>query len=600
MANLLMVIDPDAERRSRFLSEVEPLLAPLEGLVSGACSSGDFCAVWAAGPQAPISQVADDEGAAVIWGEAFHGHGPGPQDAVTLRGLWSDPDQRSSAFFDGFYAATVYQSTGELAVGADLLGLYPVYYYCAGDVLLVGSSPELFRYHPGFRQEFNPAGLVGILLTGGLFEGQTLYRDVQRLSPGYLLSWRPGTSPAEIQQYTVPFSSRYFSLPQAAMVDPLHHALDQAFARQVPKGERVALMLSGGMDSRLLAGYLHERGHEVAALTCGLPTDEETKCAQAVAKALGFEHHLMEFLPDDYPHYADLTARWEHLAGGFSFPWDWGLPEHLRELAPRSVTGHALDISIGGAWIRYAYSPSSMALSFERYFDQAYVLGFRPPILKRLLRREIFGDLVDETMARIREVYEGYGEHEFQRILCFDLYHQARFHVGREAWKISFGSWPVFPGVDHSVLEAGAGMPAAALAKRQTQLLLLCERFPHLAHLPAKSDGVDSRAPQPRLRQQVAWHIEGRLLPPLRRLQSSLGVRPMARDRIGRVLNFNGEGWQAIRRQAEPHRDRVSHLLDREVLDELLPPPGDAVGTSQEWQPLKLLLGFLIFSGEHL
>ena len=64
------------------------------------------------------------------------------------------------------------------------------------------------------------------------------------------------------------------------------------------------------------------------------------------------------------PPYADLATRWEHLAEGFSFPWAWALPEYLRELAPRTVTGHLLDYSIGGAFIRWGYSPSSMTVSF--------------------------------------------------------------------------------------------------------------------------------------------------------------------------------------------------------------------------------------------
>jgi asparagine synthase (glutamine-hydrolysing) len=600
VANFVIVVDPDAERRTRFLNQVESLLPLLEGLVTGACSGGDFGAVWAAGPRAPISQAADDEGAAVIWGEAFNGHGSERQDAATLRGLWSDPDRRSSAFFDGFYAAVVYEPTRGLAVGADLLGLYPVYYYCSGDVALVGSSPELFRYHPSFRQEFNPAGLVGILLTGGLFEGQTLFRDVHRLSPGHLLSWRPGTPPAEIQQYTMPFSDRYFSFPLAAMVDPLHRALDQAFARQVPRDERVTLLLSGGMDSRMLAGYLSERGHEAVALTCGSPTDLETKAARAVAKTLGFEHHVMEFPLDQYPYYADLTVLWEHLAAGFSFPWGWGLPSCLRDLAPYTVSGHVLDYSIGGAFIPRAYSPSSMTMSFEPYFAFAYVFGLRPQTLNRLLRREVFGDLVDETMARIQQVYESYGELESQRIMGFDLYHRGRFHVGQEAWKISFGAWPVLPGLDRSVLETAAGMPGAALAKRPAQALLLCQRFPELAQLPMDTCYDESRALQPRLRHRVAWHIEDRLAPHVRRLQRLLGVRPAVDDRVHRVTDFHGLGWQAIRRHAEPHRDRVSQLLDREVLDELLPPPEGTVDSWRDSLPLKLIVGLLLFSKEHL
>jgi asparagine synthase (glutamine-hydrolysing) len=600
MANFLIVVDPDVERRSRFVDAVEPMIPPLEGLLAGKCSSGDFCAVWAAEPRAPIIQVADDQGAAVIWGEAITDPGPERQDAATLRKLWSDPALRASAFYDGFYAAAVYEPTSGLTVGADLLGLYPVYYYCADSVMLAGSSPELFQYHPSFRQEFNPAGLVGILLTGGLVEGQTLFRDVLRLSPGHLLLWHPDMCPEEIEQYSIPLSNRYYSFPLAAMVDPLDHAIEQAFSRQVPRGERYTLMLSGGMDSRMVAGYLSEMDHDFVALTFGLPTDLETKCAQRVASTLSLEHRVVEFPLERYPHYSDLTARWDHLATGFSFPWGWGLSSHLRELAPSTISGHLLDIPFGGASIGSAYSPSSMTMSFEPYFAYSYVLGFRPEILKKLLRHEVFQDLVDETMERIRQEYRSYGELESQRIMCFDLYHEGRFHIGGMAWKTSFGAWPTLPAVDRSVLEAAAGMPAAAFGQREVQTRLFCQRFPRLAQLPLEGVNRPKRAPQPRFRQQVAWHLEDRLAPYLHRLQDLTGFHSTERNRVHRIGDFNGSGWQAVRRHAEPYRERVSHLFRRDVLDELLPPPGENVHSWQDYLPLKLLVGLMLFSKENL
>ena len=71
MANFIIVIDPDPQRRSHFIQTIQPLLPPVEDLITNSCTSDNFHAIWAAIPHAPISYVADEEGAAVILGDAI-------------------------------------------------------------------------------------------------------------------------------------------------------------------------------------------------------------------------------------------------------------------------------------------------------------------------------------------------------------------------------------------------------------------------------------------------------------------------------------------------------------------------------------------------
>lgn len=177
MANFVIIVDPDARRRARFIEVITPLLAPVDGLNTSSCANGDFHAVWAAHESAPISHIADGEGAAVIWGQAIPGKGFGRIDARQLRKLWRDPAEHMPEAMDGYHAGVVYRP-GNLVVGADFIGMFPIQYFVAGDVLLVGSSPELFRKHPLFRTELDTEGLVGILLLMHSVGGKTMLRGV--------------------------------------------------------------------------------------------------------------------------------------------------------------------------------------------------------------------------------------------------------------------------------------------------------------------------------------------------------------------------------------------------------------------------------------
>jgi asparagine synthase (glutamine-hydrolysing) len=586
MANFVVVIDSDIERRSRFIKTIEPLLPLVEGLITTKCSIGDFCAIWASQERAPISHKADNQSAAVIWGDAINGASE-RIDATQLRHLWGNLTDHMPDALDGFHAAVVYHPDEGLIVGADLLGLFPIYYYAAGDVVLVGSSPELFRYHPTFRMEFNPAGLVGILLLMNMFDGQTLLRDVRRLAAGHLLRWRSGALPKEVQQYELPVSARYFDLPFSAHVDLLDQALDEAITRHVPSSQRYSLLLSGGLDSRMLGGFLKRSGIDVEALTWGVPTDFDLRCATAVARTLGFRHHT-----------AELCVKWEHVANGLSSPAYWSDHLHVRELAPSIVTGYVMDPIVGGGHIMWAYSSSDRSLSFETFFARANCFGIQPNILKKLLRREVFGDLVQETVARIKTVYESYSELESQRPWCFDLHHRQRFYVGIVPWMLSFGAWPVQPVVDRQVLATAGGMPAAALAGRRAQVELLCRQFPQLASLPLDRSSFNTRPLRPRLRYLLWEFLQG----PLRRLQEQTNLKDhprLERRYYHRTTGFNGPGWMAIRRQADPYRERVLDYVNKDVLDELLPAP-DVPWPEEAGFGLKSLLGFMIWSKDHL
>src|SRR5258705_3306966 len=117
MANFIAIVDPDTERRSRFLSRAAPLLPPFPGLVAGSCSAPPFAAIWAAHAQAPISALSEG-GAAIVFGSALRGESGTEVGAPELHELWRDGGSVPEPF-DGYYAAITYDPTAGLLAGTD-------------------------------------------------------------------------------------------------------------------------------------------------------------------------------------------------------------------------------------------------------------------------------------------------------------------------------------------------------------------------------------------------------------------------------------------------------------------------------------------------
>lgn len=606
MANFILVVDRNPDRRSQFIKTIKPRLSLVGGLKVDSCSTEDMTAIWAASPHAPISYMTNEGEAAIVWGEAIARDSSERIDASTLRNLWKNSPDRVLSPFDGFHAFAIYHPHLGLSVGADILGLFPIYYYTYGDVALVGSSPELFRHHPVFQQVFNPAGLVGILLTNGLFDGQTLWQGVRRLGAGQMLVRQPGNEPKEVKQYQISdieCGETYSNLPFDEQIDMLAQSIDRTLARHAPAGTRYSLFLSGGLDSRMLGGFLSSQGADMVALTIGKRRDIEMECAVAVARTLGIEQHTTEIPFEQYPLYADLVVNWEHLANGCDgiVGLGWGACSHLGNLAPRVISGYSLDRLIGGTFSNYF---SAENLSFETFFSKLVNRnGFPPEVLERLLKRNVFGDLVRETLLSIQAVYESYSEEEFLRSRWFELYHRIRFLIGSIfGWQLCFGAWPVVLLLDWQFLKTIAAMPVETLAKRQAQNRLICTRFKELAQLPLDRNDFNTEplAIGTRRGQRVIRNLY-RMQGKWRELQQKLGYD---RRHYYQMFDLNNPGWRSIRQQAQANRQQVEHLFHQTVLNELLPLPDTKVqykvDAINEPSSIKALLGFLLWSKDHL
>jgi asparagine synthase (glutamine-hydrolysing) len=607
VANFVVTLDPDPARRLQFVDTITPRLSLVEGLLQSSCATGDFCAAWAIEPRAPVSCRSDRSGAAVLWGEAIAQPRGERISAEQLRGVWDPARVGAPAVFDGFHAAIVYESRSGFVLGTDPLGLFPVYYWSDGEVTLAGSSPELFRYHPRFQARFDPAGLVGILLTNSLVDGRTLWQDVHRLGAGHVLLWRPGNRPREVPGYAIPVSCGDFDLPLSGHARLLANALDESLAQHVPQGSRIGLLLSGGLDSRVLAGLLHRRGVSPVALTFGRRGDLEMDCAAGVARALGFEHSAFSDQDHELLDGANLLAdgaerkaTWEHLANGFGTCSSYSsrIRELRRRLPSPVLSGYVMDAAVGGSHIAWGYSERDGAMSFATLFSRVNALGLAPSVLVRLLRQDVFGSLVTDTIRRLQELYAGYADLDSRRAWCFDLRHRQRFFIGGTAWQLSFTAWPVLPATNRRVLETAARIPAGALAERAAEIQLLRQEFPNLAALPLDRNSYDTTPLIPRPRALIVQALR-------RRLSPSRFIAGPKRERryYYRLFDINGPGWIAVRERADGYRSRVADLLHLDVLDEVLPGPGARPAFEDpiiQSSGLKLLLAFLIWSKDHL
>jgi asparagine synthase (glutamine-hydrolysing) len=239
-----------------------------------------------------------------------------------------------------------------------------------------------------------------------------------------------------------------------------------------------------------------------------------------------------------------------------------------------------------------------MPTDFDELLGGARHRGFPVDTLRRLLKRDLFDGLIAKLEQRLREVYAESCELERQRPTRFFLAHDWRSHAGGVPWKLSFGSWPVLPILDRKLLEVLFALPDESLFNRRAEEEIIRRRFPDLARLPVDRNNYDRLPLLPSPAQRVT-HRLGVALDPIRRRIP----RSVERRYFHRIYDINNPGWSAVRRTAEPYRDRLADIVEMDVLGELVPAPETQIAIEHKVRDgvmTKQLVGLMLWSANYL
>lgn len=241
-------------------------------------------------------------------GQRFRGHS---DTEVILAAIAHWGLETAITRFVGMFAFAVWDRCERLLhLVRDRLGKKPLYYGWMDGVFLFGSELKALRAHPGFRTEVNRDALALYLRYGYIPAPYSIYKDVQKLPPGTLLTVRAGD--ASSRPEPVP----YWSLREVAergVAEPFTGSVEEAVSRldallreavglrmiaDVPLGA----FLSGGVDSSAVVALMQAQSNRpVRTFTIGFheAAYNEAEDARGVAKHLGTDHTELYVTPEE-------------------------------------------------------------------------------------------------------------------------------------------------------------------------------------------------------------------------------------------------------------------------------------------------------------
>lgn len=563
MTLLAGIVDPDAVHARQFLDGVRGLSLVLPWLKHTESRLGRLSLSLDSAPQSPYSTCQGATGRATfVLGDVLHQTETDSATYLNAQSLDGGPDTLGRQ--NGYYIAGMVDEHDAIYLAADQLGLMPLYYWADQERFCFSTSPNAFLHHPGFGSKPDLMGIAGVLMTMYASGNRTVYADVRRLPPGHVLRWRANEGVRLTDVNSLKVHDRYFGWPLTRCQNLIQNSFNESVIR-LAKLSETSVLLSGGLDSRLVAGCLRwHLPYKAPVITLGEPADHEMQCARRVAKSLGWPQHPVPVDLNAYPKWAPVQSRLEGMQTSFvEFMW-WQALEKLHDLKPRIMTGFLGDAVMGATQIAYGFDEGKQRHGFETQFTRTNRYGFTAADTSKLLGEPGLGEAVAEELRAAWNAYDGL---PFQKCWQFDLHYRQRLHVGPAAWRLSFGAWPTLPYTSSEFVAVMAGMAVPVVGGRRAQFEMLKHKFPKLAVLPLDRSGTDTPPAVPTL----SWTLKSRLSKLFEALAPQNNVE---RRQYVRHFNVNGIGWQAVRELSENCRPAAETIFDPDALVAALPPLG--------------------------
>jgi asparagine synthase (glutamine-hydrolysing) len=224
-------------------------------------------------------------------GHHFRTHG----DTEVLLHLYEEHGDAFAERLRGMFSVAIWDAPRRrLVLARDRFGIKPLYYRNLDGELAFASE---LRALP--RGEIDLDAVEGFLAFNSIPAPLTIFREARKLPAGHLLLWEDGAVRLERFARPAPLPER--NDDQAELVEELRSRLRDSVRAHLVSDVPVGVLLSGGVDSALLAALAAEEiGEPLRTFSIGFEerSFDELADARRVAERYGAQHRELVLRPD--------------------------------------------------------------------------------------------------------------------------------------------------------------------------------------------------------------------------------------------------------------------------------------------------------------
>ena len=330
---------------------------------------------------------------------SFRGH----SDTETLVELLAEAGiEAAITKLNGMFAfCAVDTLDGKLYLVRDPFGVKPVYYVQTSEGFSFASEVRALEKMGQYNGDLDTNALDTFLTLRYVPSPDTLWEGVRRLPPGHALCLDIKSGAVNLWRYIEPVGERFSGTLDDAVI-AYQKELRAAVERQLLSDVPVGVLLSGGIDSALVAAMAKEAGRNLPCFTVGFGkgyAECEIEDAAETANVLGLSCSAVEVNPDQLrealPH---VVSAVEEPLGTTSVLPMWYLAQRARDDVTVVLTGQGSDEPWGG-YRRYQVELLRRLLPWSAFWKVGKFIAGLGPSIPEVLERG-FRTLPEQDIAR--------------------------------------------------------------------------------------------------------------------------------------------------------------------------------------------------------
>ena len=248
---------------------------------------------------------------------------------------------------DGEFGVFI-ETADRIVIASDRFASHPVFYLVEDSNLVISFSySKIWRWlSDNNLLKVDPLAFYEFLHFQRLFGTTTFDQSSSTLPPATVLTFDKATGELKLERYWSPdFSKRHDG--RKAIARDLADAVQSSVAQKTADATNVSLLLSGGMDSRVILGGFGNDNLPLC-LTVGDSENNEVDVARSLAGLVGAKH---AFVPRTPTHYANILPESTATGGGmylFQHGHFFGLDIPATDLV---LHGHGFDYMFQGMYL---------------------------------------------------------------------------------------------------------------------------------------------------------------------------------------------------------------------------------------------------------
>ena len=346
-------------------------------------------------------------------------------DTQYIIDLYAKEELNFTKYLNGLFNAVIYDiRRNKIVIANDRYGFHPLFYYIDDEKCVFASKATSVLKSAMIQPQIDDIAVAELFILKHTLKDKTLFQRINLFKPATTFVYDVNKKTYNSYQYW-DFMPKVKTSDMSELFPAFKKLVQKSVEKRVQDKNEIGVLLSGGLDSRLIAGFAARTNVDVITFTFGHKNCRQKIIAKRVAERLGVENIFYEIPSDFISKYAeDIVYNGDGLIRIRDCHFI-SLLEEVRKKVSTVLMGTFDSMFRGSAWIENVKNREDLInhiiqktgdlSGYEAVFSTEFIKNTKFKMLQNM--KEIVDDIPFGTMSDI------------ERYWSYRYYNRSLFHT---------------------------------------------------------------------------------------------------------------------------------------------------------------------------